>query len=107
MPSALLSISTIFTGSLQRAMVASSCTFIMKPPSPLTRTTVRSGQANCAPIAAGRPKPIVPSAPLVRWLRGWVNRQCCATHIWCWPTSQATMASAGATSLSRFSRPGA
>ncbi len=35
-------------------MVASSCTFIMKLPSPDTSTTVRSGQANCAPIAAGR-----------------------------------------------------
>ncbi|MNT03733.1 hypothetical protein D3C72_1382810 [compost metagenome] len=70
MPSELLSNRMIFTGRRQRAMVASSCTFIMKLPSPDTSTTVRSGQANCAPIAAGRPKPIVPSAPLVRWLRG-------------------------------------
>ncbi|MNT99743.1 hypothetical protein D3C72_2426760 [compost metagenome] len=88
-------------------MVASSCTFIMKLPSPDTSTTVRSGQANCAPIAAGRPKPMVPSAPLVRWLRGWLKRQCWATHIWCWPTSQAMIASVGASSLSRFSSAGA
>ena len=58
-------------------------------------------------IAAGRPKPMVPSAPLVRWLRGWLKRQCWATHIWCWPTSQAMIASAGASSLSRFSSAGA
>ena len=38
----------------------------------------------CAPMAAPRPKPIVPSPPLETNLRRRWNAQYCAAHIWCW-----------------------
>ena len=41
-------------------MVASSGIDIWKPPSPTIANTSLSGRANCAPIAAGSPKPIDP-----------------------------------------------
>ena len=50
---------TTFTGRPRRVAVSISCTFIMKPPSPLTLTTRRSGRARHAAIAPGRPMPIV------------------------------------------------
>jgi len=50
--------------------VASSWRFISRLPSPLKQTTVRSGFESAAPIAAGRPKPIVPRPPEVRNWRG-------------------------------------
>ena len=45
--------------------MASSCIVIWKQPSPSMLTTVSSGNAICAPIAAGTPKPIVPRPPEV------------------------------------------
>ena len=83
----------------------------MIEPSPLTEITgvvaIRILQRELAPIAAGRPKPIVPSPPLVRCWRGRLKRQCCATHIWCWPTSQVTIGVSAPVSDSRFSKAGA
>ncbi len=49
-----------FNGNCLRLTVPSSCTFIMKEPSPEIQITVSSGRATCAPTAAGRPKPMVP-----------------------------------------------
>ena len=57
------------------AAVASSCTLSSSEPSPVTHTTVASGRATCAPMAAGRPKPIVPSPPEVIQRRGCVEAQ--------------------------------
>ena len=52
-----------------------------------------SGHATAAPIAAGRPKPIVPRPPELIQVRGSVKWKYCADHIWCWPTSEQTIAS--------------
>ena len=52
------------------AAVANSCTFIRMLPSPVKQTTVRCGSASAAPIAAGKPNPIVPSPPEVSHWRG-------------------------------------
>ena len=42
----------------------------MIEPSPEKQTTLDSGLASAAPIAAGKPKPIVPKEPEVRKERG-------------------------------------
>ena len=55
--------------------------FINRLPSPLKQTTVRWGQANAAPIAAGSPKPIVPRPPEVNSWRGRRNGYAWAVHI--------------------------
>ena len=52
------------------AQVASSCMFICTEPSPAMQTTVSSGHPTFAPIAAGRPKPIVPRPPELIHRRG-------------------------------------
>ena len=44
-----------------------------------------------APIAAGRPKPIVPRPPELIQRRGLSKWKYCAAHIWCWPTSEDRM----------------
>ena len=62
-------------------------------PSPSTSMTSRSGLAICAPMAAGRPKPMVPMLPDVSHVRGCLKSKYCAAHIWCWPTPVETMAS--------------
>src|ERR1700691_2442596 len=73
-------------------MVASSGIDIWKPPSPTIEKTNLSGRANCAPMADGRPKPIDPKPPELIHKRGELKRINCAAHIWCWPTSEVTMA---------------
>ena len=73
--------------------VASSCEFIWIDPSPVIRHVGTSGCATAAPIAAGRPKPIVPRPPELIQRRGLSNGKYCALHIWCWPTSEARMQS--------------
>ena len=73
-------------------MVASSGMDIWKPPSPTSANTSLSGRANCAPMAAGRPKPMEPRPPELIHSRGSLKRINCAAHIWCWPTSELTMA---------------
>ena len=85
-------ISTLM-GSLCRAAVASSHIVIWKPPSPTMAQTFLSGLANCAPMAAGTPKPMVPAPPEDIQCRFLVVRQNCAAHIWCWPTSVVMMQS--------------
>src|SRR6202042_3145437 len=64
-----LSISTTMIGRPYCTAVANSCPFIRKSPSPAKQTTVRFGNRRCAPIAAGRPKPIEPD----------VEPSCCST----------------------------
>ena len=66
----LYSRATIFNGSPLPTAVAISWMFIWIEPSLVISTTVLSGRPNCAPIAAGRPKPIVPSPPELRNVRG-------------------------------------
>ena len=46
---------------------------MLKEESPSTSTTILSGLATCAPMAAGRPKPMVPSEPDVMIERGCVH----------------------------------
>ena len=60
--------------SLSRMAVSSSCEFIMKPPSPQTASTRRSGCRIAAIMAEGSPAPIVASAlssssVLATWVR--------------------------------------
>src|SRR5262249_57541281 len=55
---------------LWSAAVASSWHTITRLRSPARQTTVSSGFATLAPIAAGRPKPIVPRPPGVIQRRG-------------------------------------
>ena len=69
--------------------------FIWKLPSPSMSITVARGFATAAPSAAGRPKPIEPSPPLVIQQRSRSNLKCCAAHIWCWPTPVLTITSRG------------
>ena len=78
--------------------MAISLRFMPKLPSPVTRIT-RSPEPICAPMAAPRPKPIVPSPPLETNLRRRWNAQYCAAHIWCCPTSVATIAPSSLTRL--------
>ena len=52
-----------------------------------------------APMAAPRPKPMVPKPPEVMNCPGWSKWKCCAAHTWCWPTSVVMMELAGHVSL--------
>ena len=70
--------------------VAISWLFIWNDPSPATHTTCFSGQPMAAPMAAGKPKPIVPRPPDDRKLRGASRSTLWAAHIWCCPTSVTT-----------------
>ena len=82
--------STILMGRSQATAVAISWMFIWMLPSPENTMTSRSGKANWAPIAAGSPKPMVPSPPEVIIDRGFEKPYHWAAHIWCWPTSVTT-----------------
>ena len=81
------------TGIRFAVQVASSCAFIWIEPSPVMTIVGTSGRATAAPIPAGRPKPIVPRPPELIQRRGLAKWKYCAVHIWCWPTSEATIAS--------------
>ena len=67
--------------------------------------SVRSGAASAAPMAAGRPKPMVPSPPEVSQRRGARCGCACAVHIWCWPTSVQTTASGPASRAAACTSP--
>ena len=86
MPSQPLLITTVTIGSRSSDAVASSWHVIWKQPSPSMQTTVASGRAAFAPIAAGTPYPIVPRPPDVMNDRGSSQTRYCIAHIWCWPT---------------------
>jgi hypothetical protein len=60
-------------GSPYCRQVDSSCMFIMKLPSPVTQATTASGWANCTPMAAGSPNPMVPRPPELIQRRGAVE----------------------------------
>ena len=62
---------THLTGMSNCLAVASSWMFIWNEPSPVSSTDGTSGMATAAPIAAGSPKPIVPSPPELIQRRGW------------------------------------
>src|SRR2546425_9269293 len=93
MPMYLLFRLTILIGSRYCLQVESTCRHIWIDDSPVTQDTVAPGLAGCTPIAAGRPKPIVPRPPELIQRRGSSNLKNCAPHIWCWPTSEVTKAS--------------
>src|SRR4051794_41584521 len=80
-----------FTGIPFSLQVANSWAFIWIDPSPVIRQVGTSGTATAAPIAAGRPKPIVPRPPELIQRRGLAEWKYCALHIWGWPTSEARM----------------
>ena len=68
--------------------------FIWIEPSPaMQRRSARRAAPTAAPIAAGRPKPIVPRPPELIQRRGLAKWKYCAAHIWCWPTSEDRMQS--------------
>lgn len=82
MPNRWLSSKTIFSGNCLRFTVPSSCTFIMKEPSPEIQITVSFGRATCAPTAAGKPKPIVPEAARGdKIFRAGVGHMLCRPHL--------------------------
>src|SRR3989304_6957442 len=93
MPMYLLVRLTILTGRRYCLQVESSCRHIWIDDSPVTHATVAPGFAICTPIAAGRPKPIVPRPPELIQDRGLSNLLNCAAHLWCLPTSEGTNAS--------------
>ena len=95
MPRQRLSRIMTFTGTSLMAAVAISWEFIWNDPSPAMQTTVASGFATAAPMAAGKPKPMVPSPPEERKVRGNSRGKNWCAHIWCWPTSVVTMEAAG------------
>ncbi len=99
----LLSMITV-TGMSSRTLQASSCSVIMKLPSPAMSTTWRLGQAVFAPMAAGNPNPIVPKPPLLMNVRGFSVLKYSALHIWFCPTSVVSMASSGSSLRRIWSR---
>ena len=54
--------------------VTNSMPVMRKEPSPSTSMTVLFGAASLQPMAAGRPKPMVPAPPLVTSERGTCQR---------------------------------
>ena len=62
-----------FTGSSYCATVANSWMFIWIEPSPAMSMTTASGRPNWAPIAAGKPYPIVPRPPDEHRQRGFLK----------------------------------
>ena len=70
MPRQRLSRMSTFTGTPLMAAVAISWLFIWNDPSPAMHTTWASGRPMAAPMAAGKPKPMVPRPPLERKVRG-------------------------------------
>ncbi len=74
--------STTVTGRSSARDVAISCMTIWNPPSPVIAMTFLSGQAALAPIAAGRPYPMVPNVPEERSWRGCSMFRKCIAHIW-------------------------
>ena len=81
MPRARLSRMSTFTGTPLMAAVAISWEFIWNDPSPATQTTWSSGQPKAAPMAAGKPKPMVPRPPEEMNVRGFSRSMNCAAHI--------------------------
>mmetsp|Transcript_43047 Transcript_43047/g.94275 ORF Transcript_43047/g.94275 Transcript_43047/m.94275 type:complete len:232 (+) Transcript_43047:877-1572(+) len=80
----------ILMGSWCSLTVPRSLSVMLKEESPSTSSTVFSGQATCAPMAAGRPKPMVPSEPEVMIERGVVQRRNWHDIIWWLPTPVET-----------------
>ena len=60
-------------GCKGRRTVPRSFSVMLNEEAPSTRTTILSGLATWAPMAEGRPKPIVPSEPEVIIERGWIR----------------------------------
>ena len=83
------------TGTLLILAVAISWLFIWNEPSPAMQTTCSSGQPILAPMAAGKPKPIVPRPPEEMKVRACSRWMFCRAHIWCWPTSVVTIEACG------------
>ena len=73
MPMYLLFRLMILIGRRYCLQVESSCRHIWIDDSPVTQATVAPGFAICTPIAAGRPKPMVPRPPELIQRRGWSN----------------------------------
>ena len=70
MPSIRLLRTTTTTGSSSSTQVARLFSVIPKLPSPAMSTTGRSGLAAFAPMAAGKPQPMVPRPPELKKVLG-------------------------------------
>ena len=92
-PSPKLFSTMILIGRSYVVTVSNSPRFMRILASPSTSMTILSGRANCAPMAAGRPNPMVPMLPEVSQRRGSRKSEYCAAHIWCWPTPVVMIAS--------------
>src|SRR6476661_4845378 len=90
-PNWLFSQITFTIGVFRRTAVSSSCTFMRKPPSPLTVTTCRSGWTIFAAIAHGSAKPM-PARPFAMStvLGSWAGNMR-PIHSLCRPTSEMRM----------------
>mmetsp|Transcript_44330 Transcript_44330/g.143847 ORF Transcript_44330/g.143847 Transcript_44330/m.143847 type:complete len:212 (+) Transcript_44330:560-1195(+) len=80
----------ILMGSWCSLTVPRSCRVMLKDESPSTNSTSLSGCATCAPMAAGSPKPIVPSEPEETIERGSLQRKNWHDIIWWLPTPVET-----------------
>ena len=84
---------TLTIGVRSRTAVSSSWTFMRKPPSPLTVTTLRSGCTSFAAIAVGSAMPM-PASPLaMNTVSGSCAGNMRAIHSLCRPTSETRMSS--------------
>src|SRR3954469_4162667 len=93
MPMYLLFRLMTLIGSRYCLQVESSCMHIWIEDSPVMHATVAPALAICTPIAAGRPKPIVPRPPeLIQQVDFWILWPC-ATHVWYCATWEVTNAS--------------
>ena len=96
MPRAELFRIAILTGACSRNAAVISSLVIWKLPSPsISHTGFLSSKKRCAPIeapmAAGRPKPIVPRPEEDSHECAFSKFRNCEAHIWCWPTSVTQM----------------
>src|SRR4051794_41773086 len=80
------------TGISWRTAVASSWQVMIRLPSPARHATSRSGTATLAPIAEGRPKPIVPRPPELIQRRGGVEWEYCGAPTRGWAAAGGTIA---------------
>ena len=81
MPSEKLFIKNTMTGKLSKTDTASEFSVILKLPSPAMSNTGTSGLAAFAPIAAGKPQPIVPRPVELKKVPGCITSKNNDAHI--------------------------
>jgi len=90
-------------GSPYCTAVATALGSIRNPPSPTTAATARDGAASRAPSTPATPNPIAANPQLCRSVPGPPARHSCTIQLWCAPTSDSRMPSAGSAARSSAS----